>query len=112
MNNNLLTITDTSFDTDVIQSSGLVLLDFWADWCAPCKMLAPVLADIADEYAGSLRVAKINADENKESATRLAVRGLPSIVMLRDGVEVGRLIGNVSKTRLAEFVDLHLEAQA
>jgi thioredoxin 1 len=110
MRHNLLTITDASFDADVTQSSGLVLLDFWADWCAPCKMLAPVLADIADDYADVLRVGKINADDNKDSATRLAVRGLPSLVMLKDGVEVGRLIGNVTKTRLADFVDQHLEA--
>jgi thioredoxin 1 len=112
MSKHLLTITDASFEADVTQSSGLVLLDFWADWCAPCKMLAPVLADIADEYAGALRVAKINADDNKDSTARLTVRGLPSIVMLRDGVEVGRLVGNVTKTRLADFVDQHLEAQA
>lgn len=112
MSKNLLTVTDASFDADVIQSSGLMLLDFWAEWCAPCKMLAPVLADIADDYAGELRVAKINADHNKDTATRLTVRGLPSMVMLRDGVEVGRLVGNVTKTRLADFVDQHLEASA
>ena len=109
MSKNVLTVTDASFDTDILQGSGPVLLDFWAEWCAPCKMLAPVLADLADDYAGVLRVAKINADDNQDSAARLAVRGLPSIVLMRDGVELGRLVGNVTKTRLADFVDQHLE---
>ena len=109
MSKNVLTITDATFEADVIKTGGAVLLDFWADWCGPCKMLAPVLSDIADDYVDVLRVAKINADDNKESTARLTVRGLPSIVLMRDGVELGRLVGTVTKTRLAGFLDQHLE---
>lgn len=108
MTSNILNVTDASFDADVLQQSGLVLVDFWADWCGPCKALSPVLTDLADEYQGEVRIVKINADDNPGSADRLAVRGLPSLLVFVDGVEKERLVGAMSKTRLAAMLDQHL----
>lgn len=109
MQQNIIAVTDDSFDDQIIKQGGVVLLDFWADWCRPCKMLAPILSDIADEYPEGLRVAKINADENKLSAERLSVRGLPTLLLFVDGVEKERLVGTISKTRLAAVIDNYVE---
>lgn len=109
MSHNVFTVTDASFDADVANQRGVVLLDFWADWCGPCKMLAPVLTDIADEYAGVLRVAKLNADQNTATCERYTVRGLPTLLLFVDGVEKERLVGTISKTRLAAVLDNYLE---
>jgi len=109
MSHNVYTITDASFDAEVANQPGLVLLDFWADWCGPCKMLAPVLSDIAGEYQGALRVAKLNADHNTATCDRYTVRGLPTLLLFVDGVEKERLVGTISKTRLAAVLDNYLE---
>jgi thioredoxin 1 len=105
-------VTDTSLDVEVLQRPGLTLLDFWADWCSPCKTLAPLLEEIAADYAGELQVAKINADQNKASAERFTVRGLPTLILFADGVEVERLVGLISKTRLGALLDHHLDPRA
>lgn len=110
MNQHIINLTDANFEAEVIQQHGVVLVDFWAEWCGPCKALAPILDDLADEYAGEARIAKINADENPVSTERFSVRGLPSMLIFVDGVEKQRLLGTLSKTRLAAAVDLHLEA--
>jgi thioredoxin 1 len=109
MTSSILNATDASFDTDVLQAPGLVLVDFWADWCGPCKALAPILADLADEYP-EVRVVKVNADENRGVSERLAIRGLPSLVLFANGEECARLLGAQSKTRLAALLDEKLEA--
>lgn len=101
--------TSASFDAEV-RKPGAVLVDFWADWCGPCKMLSPILTDLAEEYVGVVRVAKVNADENQEVAERLTVRGLPTLVLFVDGVEKGRITGLTTKSRLCAFLDTHTEA--
>ncbi len=108
MNNNAINLTDASFEAEVIGQRGVVLVDFRADWCGPCKALAPILNDLADEYAGEVRIAKIDADVNPGTMARLSVRGLPSMLIFHDGIEQERLIGITSKTQLAAALDRYL----
>lgn len=103
-------VTNETFSEQVLQSSGPVLVDFWAEWCAPCKQLLPIVDDIAEEYAGEARICKINADENKETMQQFQVRGLPTMILFVDGKEKARLVGLVSKTRIAQLIDESLEA--
>lgn len=109
MNTNIINATDASFQADVLNAPGVVLVDFWAEWCGPCRALAPVLDDLAGEYP-EIRIVKINADENTATSEQCSVRGLPSLLLFVDGVERQRLLGVTSKTRLAALVDQHLEA--
>jgi thioredoxin 1 len=110
MSQHILTVTDASLEADVILSTGWMLVDFWAPWCAPCKMLAPLLDELAEEYQGQLRIAKINADDNKQSGERCGVRGLPTLILFENGVERERVLGMITKSRLAAVLDKHLEA--
>lgn len=102
--------TDATFEEQVLKTSGPVLVDFWAEWCGPCKQLLPILDDVAEQYAGEAQVCKINADDNKETSARFNVRGLPTMILFVDGQEKERLMGLTSKTRIAELIDRHLEA--
>lgn len=110
MSTNFVVTTDQAFAADVDQRKGVVLVDFWAEWCAPCKSLLPVLGEIADVYAGEAAVVKVNADENKTITTRFDVRGLPTLILFKDGVEQERVLGMTSKTRIAALLDKYLEA--
>jgi len=110
MSQYIQTVTDASIEADVIQSTGLVLVDFWAPWCGPCKTLAPLLNDLAQDYQGQLCIAKINADDNKASSDRFSVRGLPTLILFENGVERERVLGVTSKSRLAALLDKYLEA--
>jgi thioredoxin 1 len=94
---NLIHVTDDDFETSVLQSSVPVIVDFWAPWCAPCRMVAPILEDIAKDYAGKVVVAKVNTDENPNWAIRYGVRGIPTMLFIKDGQEVDRQVGAVPK---------------
>ena len=95
--NNPIHVTDDNFETTVLQSSVPVIVDFWAPWCAPCRMVAPILEEIAKDYAGKVVVAKVNTDENPNWAIRYGVRGIPTMLFIKNGQEVDRQVGAVPK---------------
>ena len=108
MNDQIVHTTDAAFDTDVVKSSQPVLLDFWAEWCTPCKMIAPTLDVIADEYKDRLRVVKLNIDENPRTPAKYNVRGIPTLLLFRDGTVAAQQVGAVSKAQLESFLNAHL----
>ena len=101
-------ITDDQFESEVIKSSTPVLVDFWAEWCGPCKAIAPTLEEIAGDYDGRLKVVKVDVDENHQSATQYGIRSIPSLLLFKDGAEVDRIIGALPKQQLMEKIDGHL----
>ncbi len=105
MSEHLQAITDSSFDAQVLKATLPVLVDFWAEWCGPCKMIAPVLDEIAKEYAGRLIVAKINVDENNKTPAQYGIRGIPTLLLFKEGNLVGTKVGAMTKSQLAEFID-------
>jgi thioredoxin 1 len=98
-------VTDSSFETDVLSAEGPVLVDFWAEWCGPCKMIGPFLEDLAADKAGKLTVAKVNIDENPQSPTKYGVRGIPTMILFKSGKVAGTKVGALAKTKLYEWVD-------
>ena len=103
--NEIQHVTDDTFTAEVEQAAGPVLVDFWAEWCGPCHMLAPILAQLAQERAGKLRVVKVNADENQRTAMRFNVRGLPTMLLFKDGKQVAQIVGAVPKSRIEAVLD-------
>lgn len=105
MSDNIINTTDDSFDTDVLGSDTPVLVDFWAEWCGPCKMIAPVLEEIAEEFAGKVKVAKLNIDENEATAPKFGIRSIPTLILFKNGNAEATKIGAVSKSELVEFIN-------
>ncbi|WP_068825068.1 thioredoxin TrxA [Pseudomonas sp. BMS12] len=101
-------VSDTSFEDDVIKAEGPVLVDYWAEWCGPCKMIAPVLDEIAQTYQGKLKVCKLNIDENQETPPKYGVRGIPTLMLFKNGNVEATKVGALSKSQLAAFLDANI----
>lgn len=98
-------ITDASFEADVLQSTQPVLVDYWAEWCGPCKMIAPILDEVAKDYNGRLAIAKMNVDQNREVPAKFGIRGIPTLMIFKDGQLAATKVGALSKAQLTAFID-------
>jgi thioredoxin 1 len=108
MSESIIHITDDSFDREVLQSDTPVLVDYWAEWCGPCKMIAPALDELAKEYSGRLKVAKINIDENSKITSRFGIRGIPTLMLFKNGNVEASKVGALSKSQLSQFIDTNI----
>jgi thioredoxin 1 len=105
-------VTDSTFDAQVLKSDIPVLTDFWAEWCGPCKMIAPILEEIAEDYEGQIKIAKVDVDENNQIAMRLGVQSIPTVILFKNGQAVERLVGAMPKERLLSRVLPHLPPES
>ena len=105
MNDHIHKVTDDSFQTDVLNSDTPVLVDYWAEWCGPCKSIAPILDEVAKEYAGKIKVAKLNIDENQDTPRKYGVRGIPTLMLFKNGSVEAQKVGALSKSQLSAFID-------
>ncbi len=108
MSEQIVHLSDDSFETEVLKSSQPVLVDYWAEWCGPCKMIAPALDQIASEYSGKVKVAKLNIDDNPNTPPRYGIRGIPTLMLFKDGEVEATKVGAVSKSQLTAFIDSNL----
>jgi len=108
MSDNIINVTDATFEAEVLNSDIPVLVDYWAEWCGPCKMIAPVLEEIADEYAGKVKICKLNIDENDQTPPKFNIRGIPTLMLFKGGNVDATKVGALSKSQLTAFVDSNL----
>lgn len=108
MSENIVNVTDASFEEEVVKAEGPVLVDYWAEWCGPCKMIAPVLEEIAKEYGDQLKICKLNIDENSETPPKFGIRGIPTLMLFKGGNVEATKVGALSKSQLAAFIEANL----
>lgn len=108
MSEHVTLVTDDSFDAEVLQSTTPVLVDFWAEWCGPCKMIAPTVEAVAEEFAGKVKVTKVNVDESNKTATEYNIRGIPTLMIFKDGKIAASKTGALTKAQLADFINNNL----
>ena len=105
MAENLIEFTDDNFDTEVLRSNLPVLVDFWAEWCGPCKMIAPIVEEISSDYAGKIKVGKVNVDFNNQVAMQYGIRGIPALLVFKDGAVANQIVGAVPKNDITQILD-------
>ena len=105
MSENLIYVTDESFDSDVLQSEMPVLVDYWAEWCGPCKMIARILDEVSSEYTDKLRIAKLDVDQNQATSMKYGIRGVPTLMLFKEGNIVATHVGALTKSQLTAFID-------
>jgi len=108
MSKQITSVTDDTFEAEVLQADGPVLVDYWAEWCGPCKMIAPVLEEIAEEYGDKLKICKLNIDENEQTPPKFSIRGIPTLMLFKNGNVDATKVGALSKSQLTAFLDSNL----
>lgn len=108
MSDKIVYATDDTFEAEVVSAEGCILVDYWADWCGPCKMIAPILDEIAEEYDGKIKVVKLNIDENPNTPPKFGIRGIPTLMIFKGGSVEATKVGAVSKSQLTAFIDSNI----
>jgi len=108
MSKNIIHLSDATFETEVLQSSVPVLVDYWAEWCGPCKMITPILDEISKDYDGKLKIAKLNIDENAQTPAKFGIRGIPTLMIFKNGNVEATKVGALSKSQLTSFIDSNI----
>lgn len=108
MSQHIVYVTDANFESEVLNSPEPVLVDYWADWCAPCKMIAPLLDEIAEEYVGKVKIAKLNIDQNPATPPKFGIRGIPTLMLFKNGSVEATKVGALSKSQLTAFLDTNI----
>lgn len=108
MSENIVTVSDTTFEDEVIKADQPVLVDYWAEWCGPCKMISPILEEIASDYEGKIRIAKLNIDDNQDTPPKYGIRGIPTLMIFKEGSVQATKVGALSKSQLTAFIDANL----